>query len=435
MDWIGTPLRYPTKKVNTIVSVQATIEINGDISLSSLSRKLDHTNINKQILEAALNKHQEELTDRLCGERYSRVENRPFKRAGTTRRTLVTRHGNLTLRVIKVRSAETGGIFTPLLLDLGVEPRRRIVDDLVLESAEAATLLTYRDTVKVIESLTEAQTSRHRVHRYVQKVGSYVGEGRRKAVPAKVDVMYGDGTKTHGLGGGKNEVNVVLGRDGDTGCKHLLSLEVNKAWPMVAEGLTTKASLLVSDADRPMRNALRCKADSYQLCVNHAVKEAGNHLWRAGLPKAERRLILGRLRLILRILRSSVKKHLVDKDYGRLRWRISWTLDELAGLADELAAQGLVYTAGFIRRSANYVVTYARLALRDLRVPYTNNLIERLMGEVAKRVKNRWMHWSTAGLENLLNILLVRYCDGNLYSSLMGNFYKDEEPVIFVRVA
>jgi transposase-like protein len=213
--------------VNTIVSVQATIEINGDISLSSLSRKLDHTNINKKILTATLHKHQEELIDRLCGERYSRVE-RSFRRAGTSRRTLVTRHGNITLRVIKVRSVETGRILTPLLLDLGVEPRRRIVDDLALESAEAATLLTYRDAVKVIESLTEAQTSRHRVHRYVQAVGSYVGEERRKAVPARVDVMYGDGTKTHGLGGGKNMVNVVLGKDQDTDCKHLLSLEVNK---------------------------------------------------------------------------------------------------------------------------------------------------------------------------------------------------------------
>jgi len=49
-------------------------------------------------------------------------------------------------------------------------------------------------------------------------------------------------------------------------------------------------------------------------------------------------------------------------------------------------------------------------------------------------VKNRWMHWSTTGLENLLNILLVRYCDRDLYASLKQNFYKDAEAVIIVRV-
>ena len=44
------------------------------------------------------------------------------------------------------------------------------------------------------------------------------------------------------------------------------------------------------------------------------------------------------------------------------------------------------------------------------------------------------MHWSTEGLENLLNILLVRYCDKELYASLKQNFYKDEEAVINVKV-
>ena len=88
----------------------------------------------------------------------------------------------------------------------------------------------------------------------------------------------------------------------------------------------------------------------------------------------------------------------------------------------------------YIRQSANYLVTYARLAVKGERIPYTNNLIERLMGEVAKRVKNRWMHWSTVGLENMLNILLVRYCDKRLYSSLKENFYKIEDVTIEVKI-
>ncbi|MFH1179737.1 MAG: transposase, partial [Candidatus Bathyarchaeota archaeon] len=245
--------------MDTIVSVQANIEINGNISLSSLSRRLDQTNLNKEILTVALTKHQEELVDRLCGKRYTRNKNRPFRRAGTAKRTLQTRHGEITIRVIKVRSAENRCIMRPLLLDLGVEPRRRIVDDLVLESAEAASLLTYRDAVTVIESLTKAETSKHRVHRYVQEVGSYMNAERRKHTPDRVGVMLGDGTKTHGLGGGKNMVNVVMGRDPETGCKHLLALEVNRNWPETASQVSTEADLLVSDADKSMRNALRGK--------------------------------------------------------------------------------------------------------------------------------------------------------------------------------
>jgi len=229
LDWIGPLLRYlKTKKVNAIVSVQATLEINGAISISNLSRRLDQTNLNKEILQTILTKHQDEIINQLCGEKYSRNKNRQYKRAGTTWRTLQTRHGEITIRVIKVRSLENNTIFKPLLLDLGVEPRRRIVDDLVIESAEAASLLTYRDTVTLIESLTKAETSKHRVHRYVQEVGSYMNAERRKSLPDRVGIMLGDGTKTHGLCGKKNMVNVVLGRDPETGAKHLLAVEVNK---------------------------------------------------------------------------------------------------------------------------------------------------------------------------------------------------------------
>ena len=308
------------------------------------------------------------------------------------------------------------------------------MDDLVFESAEAATLLTYRDAVTIIESLTKAETSKHRVHRYVQEVGSYMNAERRKSFPDRVGIMLGDGTKTHGLGGKKNMVNVVLGRDPETGGKHLLAVEVNKKWPDTASQVSSEADVLVSDADKAMRHALRGKVLCYQLCVNHAVREAGNHLWRAGVPKARRRSILNKLLTILRVLRFSVRKHLLDKDFGRLRWRIGWTLVELRKLASELVDAGFEGAGKFIRQSANYLVTYARLAVKGESIPYTNNLIERLMGEVAKRVKHRWMHWSTVGLENMLNILLVRYCDKRLYSSLKENFYKEEDVIIEVKI-
>lgn len=47
----------------------------------------------------------------------------------------------------------------------------------------------------------------------------------RRMKPAKdQDLIEGDGTKCHGLGGKKNEVNVLLGKDVETGEKTLLGL-------------------------------------------------------------------------------------------------------------------------------------------------------------------------------------------------------------------
>ena len=94
----------------------------------------------------------------------------------------------------------------------------------------------------------------------------------------------------------------------------------------------------------------------------------------------------------------------MDEDFERLKWRIDWALLKLDELSRELLVDGLEVVARFIRNAANYMVTFARLAMKGISIPITNNLIERLMGEIAKRIKHKWMHWSTRGLENLLNI-------------------------------
>jgi len=60
--------------------------------------------------------------------------------------------------------------------------------------------------------------------------------------------------------------------------------------------------------------------------------------------------------------------------------------------------------------------------LTGLRVPYTTNQIERLMGEIAKRCKHKWMHWSTEGLENILQIILVRYTNPQLYKQFWKTY-------------
>jgi hypothetical protein len=43
------------------------------------------------------------------------------------------------------------------------------------------------------------------------------------------------------------------------------------------------------------------------------------------------------------------------------------------------------------------------------------------MGEIAKRVKNKWMHWSTKGLEAIINLILVRYTSEGTYEK----FYRE----------
>jgi len=51
---------------------------------------------------------------------------------------LETRHSIVKLRLIKIRSMENGSIMKSFLLYIGLEPKKRVVDELVLECAETA---------------------------------------------------------------------------------------------------------------------------------------------------------------------------------------------------------------------------------------------------------------------------------------------------------
>ena len=78
-----------------------------------------------------------------------------------------------------------------------------------------------------------------------------------------------------------------------------MGLTVNKKWMEAAGQFNGKADVLVRDADREMKNALLDKALNYQLCVRHAVGDVGYSLWKAGLPKQERKEIRTKLKAIL----------------------------------------------------------------------------------------------------------------------------------------
>ena len=114
----------------------------------------------------------------------------------------------------------------------------------------------------------------------------------------------------------------------------------------------------------------------------------------------------------------------------RLRRRIDQTLLELYGAARDLRKNGYEGAGEYLERHAGLLVTFAELALEDVEVPYTTNRVERLMGEVAKRCKNRWMHWGTEGLRGILVLVLVRYTDEALYEAFKHAYIINEAFVI-----
>ena len=130
----------------------------------------------------------------------------------------------------------------------------------------------------------------------------------------------------------------------------------------------------------------------------------------------DRKGIIRTLETLLFSLKNSVEKHRKDGDLDALKGRINSTVDELKKLANELLKFGCSKAASFIRDYSNTIVTFAVLAFKGRKVPWNSNLIERLMGEISKRTKHKWMRWTTKGLETIiLNLILTRYVSEESY--------------------
>jgi transposase-like protein len=94
----------------------------------------------------------------------------------------------------------------------------------------------------------------------------------------------------------------------------------------------------------------------------------------------------------------------------------------MENLANLLIERGCSRAAAFLNTYSNTLVTFARLSLNGIHVPWNSNMIERLMGEISKRVKHKWMRWTTRGLEAILRFILVRYTSPWLYRRFRNEY-------------
>jgi hypothetical protein len=319
-----------------------------------------------------------------------------------------------------VKMKRDGRVLSPIIYALKIE-KRKYSRDVKMLLADKASRLSYQDAQIDFQNHTGVRVPKRTIHSFVQEVGKQLGEANQAKVSCEEPtVVMADGTKTHSIYPTLNEVRIVIGYDPDTHRKTLLHASVNHDWSKIGRDVNTRYSSLVGDAERGIR--LNLDYARRQLDLVHAVKDSLYKLWAEGMSRQERETVGVEMKQLLYTLVNSVKKHLEDYDGEALRNRIESTVKDLIVLAERLKMKGYPKTAALIKSNARFMVTFAKLALKNIQIPYTSNAIERLMGEISKRCKHKWMHWSTEGLENILQIILVRYTNPQLYKQFWKTY-------------
>ena len=356
-----------------------------------------------------IERRQEQIVEELCGPSYSRDHS--YRRGGSYTKTLVTYLGEIRFKAKKIVRRSDGKTSIPILEALNVK-RCRYSRGVRMRLAEFASKMSYGDACLEFENATGVHIPKRTIHGFVREIAPRLLEAGKMA--AKAEIVIGDSTKVRARASREmNDVRVLISGGG-----RLLSLKVNGEWPRA------EADALVSDGEPGLVNAVEAK--SRQLCVIHALKYLLFTLWRGGMSLEDRHEAGEAVRRVIFPLIYSARRHLEEEDRERLRARIDETLEALREVARELRARGYPKAARFLERNAGFMVTFAELALEGVKIPYTTNRIERLMGEVSKRCKHQWMHWSTDGLRNILTLVLVRYTDEALYEGFKNAYIHNE---------
>lgn len=393
------------------------VEWNEPKKLPVLTERLHKEGLGREDLIAILESRNEELVHDLCGQRYSRVETRTYRRAGTRKRVLGTRFGKIAVKVNRIVDTSTGISFVPLWSDVLILSRRIYQEDVLCIAGNFAGRMTYRNSNVELSRVVEGAPSPHTINRAVIEYGQELNhEILNRELTAQTHQP--DGTKLHAQSGKNHNVNLVLAT-----CPghrpRLRSLTVGKGWdehiPALektsfqdANGHATPPTV-VSDMERGLASLLTPLNGFWQPCLVHVPRTLGFELWRDGVKDLlERRGFIHTAVGLVRHLKNSLELHLSKGENDAIVHRIKQTQKEFRRLSTNLFNDGKRKAASFLRRISNAVTTFAQLALQGITIPWHNNVVERLMGEVSKRCKHKWMSWTSHGAQALLTLIIVR---------------------------
>lgn len=405
-----------------------------EITHSVLAQAFKELGYGPSFYEEVVHALNEQLVEAYCGEKYARGNgDKRFQRGPTNDRTIVTTLGELefTFQWVADHDAapDENTYFRPVDDLVDFDGEQIYQDDLSMVAAELATKMSYRDASTEGERFTEMpakSTINQRVFQFGEQIQAFVED---QIEDTATETIYPDGTKCHSQDPDRtqHDVKVTLGET--DGGRELLDVTVDGSWADTAATLETldaidEEALIVSDGERPMIDAYLTEARDQQLDLRHYIRTTGYKLWEDDELSLERRQeIQSTVESLVYHLRNSVIAHRRDEDAEAIDTRIQQTLDELQELADTLEYRGCPKTSAYLRTWAKQVVTFAKLAVDDLArtVQWTSNVVERLMGEISKRCKHKWMQWTSRGLETILRLLLVRYTNPALYEEFFAS--------------
>lgn len=339
----------------------------------------------------------------------------------------------------RLRCTFCGKTVIPLREFLGLETYQSKTAELEKMVVEVVSEQSYRRSSGHLEEIGYIPVPKSTSHRWVvQSDCDQIDTGTNT-----FDQLFADGTgykkrcnKKEGTSN-RGELRIALGVDKQGSVVPLGSWS-GESWDKIAEDIKgnradqSVADVLVSDGEIGLSEALAELCNEHQRCGWHFVRDLNYTMWQDGAPKAERDTKQKELINIIGIeLPEEDFKKVSDQERQEITSKLEQAKKNMDDLYNYLRSKGYEEAAGYVNRGGKNIFTYLDRWLRTgLITPRAASMIERMMREIARRLKRMAFGWSPEGAAKMARIIIKRFTSADQWKEYWVNKLRIEGKVI-----
>lgn len=171
------------------------------------------------------------------------------------------------------------------------------------------------------------------------------------------------------------------------------------------------SEMLVSDSERGLAESFSFLCFSQQICHWHVIRELNFTMWRNKASKTERNKIQKDLAAIIGVELPKEDFEIVDdKDKADLAEATAKAENDIRKLITSLFDRGYNLAAYYLNCVSKNLFSYVYRWLKTgIVTPRVSMLIERMMREIARRLKRMAFGWSPEGAAKMARIIIKRF--------------------------
>jgi hypothetical protein len=327
--------------------------------------------------------------------------------------------GTVMIRWHRLRCSHCGKNIIPLRTFLGLERYQSKTSELEKLVTEIVSEQSYRRGSSHLESIGNIPVPKSTAHRWVVQSDC----DKMDAGTETFDLLFADGTgykrrpdPQAGLNN-RGELRLALGVD-KSGSVVPLGAFSGKSWEeisSVVQGQRSSdelvAEMLVSDGERGLTQSLAALCGDQQRSHWHLVRDPNFPMWQDQADKTQRRQMQKELATIIDIeIPEEDFEQVRDEDKKTLERAVAGAQRDVGKLIGKLLDKGYNMAADYLIRASKNMFGYVRRWLKTgIVTPRVSSMIERMMREIARRLKRMAFGWSEEGAAKMARIIIKRF--------------------------